>query len=409
MRVTIINQFYVPDISPTAHLSASLAEDRAARGDEVTVITSWGGYVPVAEEEKKSRKGDNPRVYRIWTPRMGKATHLKRLIDYASFYFGALWRMLRLKRQDVIISLTTPPYIALTAVAHRMLHPGTRIILWSMDCYPDAAERLGVIKDRGLLSRIMRWINRFLFRRLNHLVCLDTAMVDLLVGQYGPENKQLPSTVIPNWEKASFFPADASPEPWEEIKQLRDQGNFIILYLGNTGYGHQFDTVLDAAEKLADENVIFFFVGGGKRWEELKQQKQARNLSNIILHGYVPKEQTPGVMAAADCALITLSDISLGVMSPSKLHSNLAMHLPVIYIGPEKSNVDDCLKRFGCGISLTHGRVEELVGFIRSLKSEPEKLAALRQKARQAFDEAYCDEQTLPQFDEVIRSVMKTS
>jgi hypothetical protein len=30
MRIAIINQFYTPDISPTAHLSASLADVGAA-------------------------------------------------------------------------------------------------------------------------------------------------------------------------------------------------------------------------------------------------------------------------------------------------------------------------------------------------------------------------------------------
>ena len=42
MRLTIVNQYYVPDISPTAQLAASLAEHRAARGDHVTIIAGSG-------------------------------------------------------------------------------------------------------------------------------------------------------------------------------------------------------------------------------------------------------------------------------------------------------------------------------------------------------------------------------
>src|SRR6185436_1265307 len=48
LRLTVLNQFYVPDISPTAHLAASLAEHRARAGDRVTVVTSQGGYVPAS-------------------------------------------------------------------------------------------------------------------------------------------------------------------------------------------------------------------------------------------------------------------------------------------------------------------------------------------------------------------------
>ena len=40
LRLTLINQFYPPDISPTGLLTASLANHRAALGDYVTVISS---------------------------------------------------------------------------------------------------------------------------------------------------------------------------------------------------------------------------------------------------------------------------------------------------------------------------------------------------------------------------------
>ena len=49
-------------------------------------------------------------------------------------------------------------------------------------------------------------------------------------------------------------------------------------------------------------------------------------------------------MAGADLALITLDDRGLGVMSPSKLHANLAAGLPVVYVGPEGSNVDEAIR-----------------------------------------------------------------
>jgi hypothetical protein len=45
VRITLVNQFYAPDISPTAQLAASLAEHRAEQGDVVTVITGRSGYL----------------------------------------------------------------------------------------------------------------------------------------------------------------------------------------------------------------------------------------------------------------------------------------------------------------------------------------------------------------------------
>jgi len=409
MKITILNQFYVPDISPTAHLCASLAEHLAARGHEVTVVASRGGYVPASigdagpDDQREEGPGPTvPKIFRLWTPQLGKSNILKRCIDYATFYLLALWRMLRLPRQDAIISLTTPPYIAWAGAMHKLLHRGTRLILWNMDCYPDAAERLGVMKTGGILSRVLRGLNRAMFARLDHLITLDTAMKELLLSQYGPRHCELSCTIIPNWEKASFFPADATPPAWQCARELDLNGRFVVLYLGNMGYGHEFDTILQAAERLRDEPVAFLFVGGGRRWSELDAAVRQRNLPNIIMRDYVPKDETLAVMARAHCALITLRDESLGVMSPSKLHGNLAMSLPVLYIGPRGSNVDDAIQRFGCGESLRSGDVEGVMMFIRAHIARGEPHREARRRARRAFDEAYTDSVTLPQFERVI-------
>ncbi|HEV7299176.1 MAG TPA: glycosyltransferase family 4 protein [Tepidisphaeraceae bacterium] len=417
MRLTIINQFYRPDVSPTAQLSASLADHRARIGDDVTVVTSSGGYV--AGGVPKDATGDadptasavdrTPNVRRMWTPRLGKATLVKRLIDYASFYLAASCQLLTMPRQDVIVSLTTPPYIALTALLHKLFHRRTKLVLWNMDCYPDVVERANIIRKGGVLSRVLRLTNRLLYRKVDHLVCLDTAMVDLLMSQYAPSPERPPATIIPNWEDASFFPADAPKQTWPEAAALDLQGKFVVLYLGNTGVGHTFETVLEAAEQLRGTNVRFLFVGGGSRWKQIEQTKRERLLDNVLLHTYVPKEQTPAVMNTAQVALITLRDDALGIMSPSKLHSNLAMALPVVYVGPAGSNVDDAITRFDCGVSLRAGQTQALVDQLTALAADAERTATLRRNARAAFDAAYCDLRTLPQFDALLSLLVNPS
>src|SRR5687767_3216784 len=217
MRLTIVNQFYRPDISPTAHLSASLAEHRARAGDVVSVVASRGGYVPASADAAEAERVANPRVYRVWTPRLGKAAVWKRLADYLSYYLGAAWRLLRLPAQDAIVSLTTPPFIAWAAVLHKLLHRRTKLVLWNMDCYPELAERSGALREGGFLARVMRFFNRALFRRLDRLVCLDDAMRHLLMSQYATTGREPGVAIIPNWEDLSFFPPDAPrPQPLED-------------------------------------------------------------------------------------------------------------------------------------------------------------------------------------------------
>jgi len=363
-----------------------------------------GGYVAPAEHDNHSQ--GPVKVIRVWTAQLGSKTKLRRLLDWATFYLVAMGRAVMLPRQDVIVAMTTPPYIAWAGVLQKLLHPSTRLVLWNMDCYPDAAELAGVIKKNGIVSRLMRRMNRALFSRLDHLICLDVAMRDLLVPQYGPRQRELPVSVVPNWERLAAFPA-AGPSrgPWEKAGELGLSGKFVVLYMGNTGVGHPFDAVIAGAKRLRDRGVVFLIVGGGKRWQWLHEAKAKEQVENLVLHDYVPEEQRRAVLAAADCALITLESRMAGVMSPSKLHGNLAAGLPVIYLGPEKSNVDEAIRRFDCGISLRDGDVEGMVGFIEGLMGDQERLKNYRKAARQAFETAYCDERTLPRFCAILDSL----
>ncbi len=385
-------------------MAASLAEHRAELGDDVTAIAGRGGYIGTPSEFGK-QASENLRVIRLWTPSFGKTHALKRIIDYGVFYFSAAVRLATLPKQDVIVSLTTPPFIAFAAVLHKLLHPSTRIILWSMDCYPEVIERAGLLQDTSLPSRLMRWLNSRLFRQLDHLVCLDRAMMKLLTGQYVDAAHPLDASVIPNWENASLFPPYIEPPLWDEASELDFNDSFVILYLGNAGFGHRFETVVAAAKQLKDQHVVFLFIGGGEQWSWLENAKLENKLDNLLLHPYIPKEQTPSVMAFSQCALITLHEDFAGVISPSKLHSNLAMSLPVVYVGPQDSNVDDAIRMFNFGVSLRHGEIDRFTQFILSLRDQPDVLEQYQKNARAAFEKAYTDFQCLPLFDDIIKNL----
>ena len=406
MRITIVNLFYPPDLAPSAHLAASLADHRVALGDEVTVVCGTGAYLGGSEREvhpshERGGGAGGPTVRRLWTPALGKASIARRLGDYVSFLIGAVARLLLLRRQDVVIALTTPPYVLVAAVAHRLLHPRTRVILWSHDVYPDAAEAFGTIRPGAMLSRALRSVGRRLLRHVDHVVAVDPAMLHRVLSGYARDGRPHGS-VIPTWEPFALFPEGDRPDRWAAYEEPDLAGRFIVLHLGNLGFGHRTDTIAEAAAALADEDVTFLFVGGGERFPELAAEADRRHVENVRFRDYVPKEQTPAVLAGAGCALISLDDRSIGIMSPSKMNGSLAMGIPVVYAGPAGTNVDQAITDYECGFSLRQGDVAGLVDAIRLLRSDQDLAARLSRNARRAFEETYSDRSALPRFDALL-------
>ena len=393
VRLCLLNQFYAPDISPTAQLATSLIEHRARRGDECTVVCGSGGYADALDNRPLA---GGVRVRRVWAPRLARGSVVARAWTYTTYVVAALWTLLRMPRQDVIIAMTTPPFVYLVALAHKLRHRDTRVILWSMDVYPEVAERLRAVGPGDALPRLLRRINAWALPKLDSVIVLDGAMADLVVAAGAPEDRV---HVIPNWERASLY-TGVAPERWEGYERLGLTDRFVVLYLGNVGLGHRFDTVVEAAARLADDDVVFLFVGGGPRWGELTEPARAH--PNIVLHPYVDKDVTPSVLAGADTSLITLEDHALGVMSPSKLHGSLGMGVPITYVGPQGSNISEAIDRHDCGVSVRHGDADGLVAAIRRWRDDPDALAEAAKNARLAFETTYCDDATLPRWDALL-------
>ena len=407
MKITIVNQFYPPDLSPTGRLAQSLAEHRAALGDDVTIISGQGYARSETQTEEDSNsqpattttdEKNRPVVKTIWTPQLGKGKLWKRCADYGCFFLLAAVRLVLLRRQDVVICLTTPPFIVLPAILHKWTHRKVRLVLWNMDCYPEVAERVGAISDDGAISRVIRWVNRRIDARVDHLVCLDQSMKELIESRPTKKGPNAMS-VIPNWEQTSRFPRLHQPHEQSTAAQR------TVLYTGNMGHGHCFESTLKVAKQLAktDPHIQFLLVGGGVQMPSLKAA--AADLSNINFRDYVREDELHQLQANATCALVTLKDCMLGVMSPSKVHGSLAMGLPILYFGPEGSNVDEAIKRFECGISVRHQDHQHAIDFLRKLNKDTAWRSDLSANARKAFEEAYSDQAALPQFDQVIQRV----
>jgi glycosyltransferase involved in cell wall biosynthesis len=316
--------------------------------------------------------------------------------DYLSFLVGAAWRLLRQPSPDVVISLSTPPLVAVLGLLLARMRRA-RSVYWVMDVYPDLAFELGVFSPRSVAGRLFSRISRFALSGSDVVVALGETMAARLLGKGLGQVE-----VVHNWADGDRI----RPRTLEGHPLRREwgwSGRFVVLYSGNMGLAHEFDTVLDAAEILrSDPRILLSFVGGGPRRAEVEQEARRRGLSNVEFRPYVERERLDESLTSGDVHLVTLRERLPGLLVPSKIYGILAAGRPCIYAGPDEGEIADIIAAGRCGTRVALGDADELARAVRRYADEPERVEAEGARARVLFDERFSKERALHAFERLI-------
>jgi len=345
MRLLFINQFFFPDMAATSQMLTDLAVDLAKEGVQVTVLTSRAHYLgePVSLPSREVYRGIT--ILRVHGTNFGKRSHLGRAMDYLSFYLSALFRLLLLRKQDGVIALSTPPFIAILGIMAKKLQ-GARFIYWVQDLYPEVAVRLRVLKEDARLTRLLAKLSSWTFKQADLIVVLGDWMKKLVLAKGVSENT---IAAQPNWaDGIELFPVPHEQNWFRKEHDLTDK--FVVMYSGNLGMGHVFDEILEGAKALRDRHEIqFVFVGDGVRRGQILKFVQEHRLCNALFLPYQAREDLRYSLSAGDVHLVSLMPGLEGHIVPSKLYGIMAVGRPVIHIGSESSEIGDLILRSGCG------------------------------------------------------------
>lgn len=385
MRVLFINQTYHPDVAATAQHAHDLARHLVLNGHEVEVITSRSLYGHAGAALPAHEVIEGVEVHRVGRSLFGKAGIAARAADFAFFYVAALVKSLQVRRADVVVCLTTPPFITLVGLLLKAQR-GSRCVHWLMDMYPDLAVVLGVLRPDAWSTRLFDWINRFCLRHADRVVVLGRCMRDRVVAK-GIDPRKVVHIGV--WsDLTEVRPIQRDENPYRREWMLDDA--FVVMYSGNFGIGHDVDTMLGAAERLAeDPRVRFAFVGGGKRKPVVDAFVRDRGLGGTVIAGYQPRERLDASLSAADVHLVSLLEGLEGCIVPCKLFGAMAAGRPSIFIGHPSSEIALVLRERECGVIVRQGDVDGLVAAIRALADAPSHAAALGDRARRALAGAY--------------------
>jgi glycosyltransferase involved in cell wall biosynthesis len=384
-RIVVISQFFGQDQSAVGQFLADFASGASEAGHDVRVICGANDY---ASDEVAARGGnrhrkpstnndrewpaEQPAVDVEWVKTAAFSQNSsKKLLSYATFYAGAVWKALRIPKPDIVVTLTAPPGLAWIGWLLQRIR-GCRHVTWEMDVYPDIAVSLGMTFagwTAGLFD--------FPRRRADAVIVLGDCMKARML-RHGVAEARI--AVAENWADGRMI----SPLPFPDCPPLR------ILYSGNLGLAHDIVTIRGVMERLAgNPDICFDFAGGGLERGKLMDFCREHGMTNASFRGYARQQDLGASLAECHMGLITQKSETLGCVAPSKLYGLMAAARPALYIGPAAATPALLIQRFNCGWHFECGDEAGVMALLLRLLDHPEEIHAKGQNGREAFQQNY--------------------
>ena len=393
MDIFLICHVYPPEHAPAGVMVRELAEDLAARGHRVTVITGWPNHPDgVLQPGWKARWRELGRENGYRVLRCGHVIHPRtgifwRMAYYLSFGVGSLINGLAAGRCDAVLCLSTPVFGSWTAWLLARLK-GARFLYTIFDLHPEAARNAGLMRE-GRLYRLLRAADTALCHRSDAITTLSKAMKRSITERGLPPEK---TTVVPFWLDARKIRPHDRDNPWRRKMGIAPD-TFVALYAGTIGYISGAEMLVDVAGRLADRpDILLLIVGGGPVKDSLRLSAERQGLGNIRFLPFQPAEELNDMQATADVGLVSLFSSAGETSIPSKVLGYLAAGRPVVASVTADSPTAQQILKARCGVAVPCQDAAAMAQAISSLRDDPTSARQMGANARQCLLAEYSRE-----------------
>ncbi|GAA1773420.1 glycosyltransferase family 4 protein [Luedemannella helvata] len=326
MRIGIVSQWYPPE---PAFIPGGLADELAARGHEVRVLTGYPNYPAgrvypgYRQRWRHTATAGGVSVRRVPAYASHGRSAAGRAAAYLSFAATSALAAPRFLRGVDALYVYHPPATAYAA-ARRL---GVPTVLHVQDMWPESVTASAMTPDGRAGAALHRALGagmRSIYRAAAQVAVIAPAMADLVVERGADPAKV---RVVLNWTDESLFrPVPATDAARAE---LGHRGRCLILFAGNIGPFQRVETAVRAA--AATPGVDLVLVGSGTDEAPARALADALGATNVRFLGRRAATEMAALYAAADFQLVILRDLpALRGTVPSKLQAALACGSPVI-------------------------------------------------------------------------------
>jgi colanic acid biosynthesis glycosyl transferase WcaI len=400
-RIVFVEQFYYPDGWGGAELPLDLTVHLARAGFAVEVLCGSDQYAPVEGEPPPDPRAQGVRIRRI-PALFGGDIHRAKLLRQLWFYIALVPLLLLRRAPDLFVAQTNPPLgVVLIAVAARLWR--RPLIVIAMDIYPEVLFAHGATTSATVLGRLLARVFSWAYRSARFIVALGPVMRERLLGKgVAPER----IVEIPNWATGAPGVVTGADNPLRAEWGLRDQ--FVLLYSGNLGFAHEFETLLAGLREAAAvvPSLRLVFIGRGSRLAEVRRCVSELGLEAVVrFNDLLPAGRLPESFGLAQLAVVTLQPDFAGLVVPSKVQGYMARGVPVLYIGPD-SDIERFLSQSGGGVCVRGGDTGGVREALIQLATDPVRLATLGGNARAFYESHFDRRHGLASYKSIVDSVI---
>ncbi|ARP78897.1 O-antigen biosynthesis protein WlbE [Bordetella genomosp. 6] len=346
------------------------------RGHQVKVAASTVSHIRARAPQASGRltREDVDGIEYLWyatLPYQGNgARRLLNMLQFSARLYG-LRRDLGNWRPDIVIASSTHPYDVLPA-ARLARQTGARLVFEVHDLWPLTPRLLGGFKAWHPMIASMQYAEDYAYRHADLTVSMLPCALPYM-RERGLDPRRYAH--VPNGVPVAEYSSPDFDNPdylrvREQIRQLREQCDFVLAYAGTHGHANALDMLLQAMARLRDQPIGLLLLGDGPDKPELKRLAGQLGLRNIAFADPVPRPAVQAVMADIDAAYIGLrrSPLFQFGVSPNKLFDYMLSACPVVQ-SIESGN--DIVADAGCGVSVPAEDPAALAAALHGLRALP--------------------------------------
>lgn len=385
MKLTILTQYYPPEIGAPQRRLSSLARHFVRAGHEVHVLTAmpnyprgeiYAGYGGAARRETI----DGVSVLRTWIVPTQRTNYAHRLANYFSFVgsSAAIGAAMEPGRSDYLLVESPPLFLGMSGAWLSRVQRA-RLIMNVSDLWPESAVRLGVVREGSFVHRASARLERWCYRRAWMITGQSREIVADIAGRMpGCRTYHLSNGV----EVSEFGPEHAGREA-RAVLGVDGDGSCLALYAGLHGIAQGLPQLLAAASALEGERapMDMVFIGDGPVKHDLQREAAARRLERVRFLDARPPAALPPLLASADILLVPLG-MSIPGAVPSKLYEAMASGRAVVLVATGEAAA--IVREHDAGLVVDPGDVAGLAAALRTLRDDPVRRRTLGENGRRA-------------------------